>query len=465
MSILSVAKKFVKNNHQIENLIRKVNNSLPVRLKLPKEFWDWYTFLEQSEWWDEKRIQEYQIEQIRQLVDFAYNNIPYFNQTLQELGLYPKSIHDFTDVRRLPFSDRHLFIERFHEFVPKNRQGCVEVHTSGTTGNPLVFYQDRTAGILELASIYHLWRRVGYKPGEKRVLIRGDILGDEKPYEYLYGYEKGLRLSPNKFAEDRTRLYIQMIAKYDAKYLHGYPSAISLFAKTVLEYKIDVPFQLKAVFLGSEPIYPWQRQVIEQAFHTRVYSHYGCTEQVALAGECEKSTTYHFIPQYSYVELDPETNEIIGTSFVNWVNPFIRHRTKDIAVVKQNHCTCQRNDLSIERVEGRQGDYLVSLDNVYIFPQAVTWIFVNVETIKDSQIHQCKDKSVEITYTPYANSDPAVLQRDIMDIRRRLEEMVGHSQIQFKQVEFIERGNRGKFRWIDSEVSRGYIETGNASQK
>jgi phenylacetate-CoA ligase len=98
--------------------------------------------------------------------------------------------------------------------------------------------------------------------------------------------------------------------------------------------------RIRAALLGSEGCTPEQREVIEEAFRTRVYTWYGHSERVILGGECEHTTDYHQFPDYGWLEiLDEQGNEvavgergeIVGTGFLNRVMPLIRYRTGDYA--------------------------------------------------------------------------------------------------------------------------------------
>jgi phenylacetate-CoA ligase len=457
---ISIAKRFVNKNSKMYDFVMKsYSNYFPKRYS--NNFWEWYAFLLDSQWWDKNRIEEYQLEQIRRVIKIAYENVPFYSKLLKELSINPKNIQDFNDLKKLPFSDRHLFMNNSDKLYSNkvNKKNIIEIHTSGTTGNPLIIYKPHNYMEYEFASICSLWKRVGYEPNDKLVLIRGDIIADKKPY--MYTRDNRLYLSPNKFSKERVLLYLKLINNFSSKYILAYPSAICLVANIIIENNLVVPFKLNAIFLGSEPMYEWQRIVIKKAFNCRIFSHYGQSENVALAGECENSRYYHFVPQYSYVEIDEITNEIIGTSFMNTVSPLIRHRTKDIAVPLNKKCQCERNGIYIEKVEGRQGDFLVSLKNEYIAPQAVTWIFVGVESIKESKIWQHQNKTITIEYSTYKNIKSSVIIDDISHIKKRLIKMMGGDiLIRFQKKEYIERGKRNKFRWINSEVSSGIIEKG-----
>ncbi|MEM4141242.1 MAG: hypothetical protein QXG36_09070 [Nitrososphaeria archaeon] len=212
----------------------------------------------------------------------------------------------------------------------------------------------------------NMWERAGYKLGDKIITFRGvkikgvhrGIYWQEQP---LYN---ALEMSPFHLNYETANIYIKKIVEWKPKFLHGYPSCITLLAKLVRIFNFESFPKIKAVFLASENIYPWQRNTIEKAFNTRVFSWYGMTEKTVLAGECEYSHIYHVFPQYSYVEvLDKngeqvdkgEEGEVIATCFLSTAMPLIRYRTNDKAKISQlDACECKREYLLFENVKGHR---------------------------------------------------------------------------------------------------------------
>lgn len=66
-----------------------------------------------------------------------------------------------------------------------------------------------------------------------------------------------------------------------------------------------VQIKPRAILCGSEKPFHFQREKIEAVFGYRVFSWYGYSEYLVLGGEYEHSQTYHFYPQYGYIELLP----------------------------------------------------------------------------------------------------------------------------------------------------------------
>jgi phenylacetate-CoA ligase len=164
--------------------------------------------------------------------------------------------------------------------------------------------------------------------------------------------------------EGTLGLYVEKLVSYRPEYVHGYPSAIEIFAEYILRHNLgpEIP-PIRAALLGSEACSQIQRDRIAAAFRARVYTWYGQSEKVLLGGECESSQAYHAFPAYGVLEIlredgTPcdigEQGEIVGTGFLNRSMPLIRYRTDDQATREPCECECGRRWDRFSNVLGRR---------------------------------------------------------------------------------------------------------------
>lgn len=431
---------------------------IPVKYRYGKEFWDTYHFLKESQWWSREKLEEYQMQQLSQLLHHAYQNVPYYRQMLDERGLKPKDIQNLDDLKKIPYLTKDVLKARGKDLLAINFSPSElrMSHTSGTTGKPLQFFEDPLTSEKEWAFICHQWSRVGYKPGELRVELRGPVQR-EKPI-WCDPALRVLRLSPLIESKEQAAYYLQKIRSVGARFLHGYPGAIASFAYAIKKYGLAVPFSLKAILFASEVVYPWQRELVQEVFQCRVFSHYGMAEKVVLASKCEHTNNYHCIPQYGVTEIDPDTKEIIGTGFLNYATPFIRYRTTDIAStpISTSCDKCGRHYYPVfPNVEGRLEDFIVTPQGALVSPAVITHPFKDLTTIKDTQVVQKDVNLIIVRAVPNEASDSEALQTELSQLCQDLRAIIGETvQVRWEIVDEIERSSSGKFKWIMSEVSR-----------
>lgn len=458
-----ILKEFINRlPHPIRQTFFRVYGSLPLRMRYGRVFWETYRFLQESQWWSQEKLKEYQMKQLHKLLRHAYKNVPYYTRIFDKVGLKPKDIQDFDDFKKIPYLNKDTFKTHFRDIVARNfnTKRLPTVHTSGTTGKPLQFYEDSFTSQKEFASICHQWARVGYKPGDLRVAMRGPI-NLAKPAVYNPA-KKLLRLAPFIDTKEKTSYYLNKINSFGAEFIHGYPGTIVTFAHAIRKYGLKVPFKLKAVLLASEPIYEWQRELVYEVFNCRVFSHYGMAEKVVLAAECEYSTNYHAIPQYGITEIDPQTHEIIGTGFLNYANPFIRYRTTDIASPpfseKCNKCGREYYPI-LKAMEGRLGDFIVTPKGALISPAAITFPFANMKTLRDVQLIQDSPTLITIRAVSWMEDDSELFRSEIANLCQDLQEVFGvDMNLKVEIVDKIERSKSGKHKWIKSGISREFFE-------
>jgi phenylacetate-CoA ligase len=339
----------------------------------------------------------------------------------------------------------------------------IKSHTSGTAGKPIQFYVDPLENEKEWAFICHQWSRVGYRPGEPRVDLSGPIRS-EKNCAVYDPVSRVLTLSPRVDNKEVCQYYLKKMKSLGAKFLRSYPSAVALFASMLKRYCLEVPFRLKAVFFASEAVYDWEREIVEAVFNCRVFAHYGSAEHVALAAECEYSHFYHFLPQYGVVEIDPDTHEIMATGFLNYVNPFIRYRTTDIVSLPLlSKCQyCGRNYFPVTKeVQGRLEDYITTPEGTLIPPAVMTHPFKDLQTIKETQLIQESTEQLVLRVVLWNRNVSETSTVELRQLSKDLQEILGlNIRIKTEIVDEIERLKSGKFKWIQSDVSKGLLEKG-----
>jgi len=449
----------------MNSILKRISRNLRKSLFFGKAFLNTCKFLEESQWWSEEKLEEYQLNELKKLLKHSYVNVPYYRRLFDENSVKPTDIKTLSDLNKIPHLTKDIFRNHFKEITARNRHPFLahQQHTSGTSGKPLQFYESFSTLQKEYAFIYHQWSRVGYVPGEPLLQLRGKIIIGSKKTEYN-PITNVLRFSPDIDSKETVRYYLDKMGRFSANFLHGYPSTIAFFGHMIKKYGFKVPFKLKAVLLASEAIYPWEREITEEVFACRTFGHYGMAEKVALAAECEGSKFYHFIPQYSIVEIDTKTNELVGTSLLNDINPFIRYRTTDVvSLMGDNGCRfCLRHYYPIfSNVEGRLEDIIVTLSGTPISSAVITHPFKDLRTIKNTQIVQRALDDIEINIVPWKNIQRETLENELEKLSKELRNILGKSvKIKYSMVEDIPLSGSGKFQWIISDVSKEVVKNG-----
>jgi phenylacetate-CoA ligase len=444
----------LKRFPQVERLARQLIACYPLSARLGPGFWEWYAFLQESEGWSTAQLEEFQFERLRELLPKLARTSPFYARRLADVRV--ADLRTLADLQAaVPPLARQEFAAHEQEIRSTEfRAGdCFSSGTSGTTGSPLQFYHRREHRQREWASICHQWKRVGFDPvRSKRVEFRG--LTPRGALYQDYPEQNMVRVSILDLRRESLPRMGQAIAARQATFYHGYPSALYLLAREILDARLPFP-QPEAILLASEMVYDFQLEQIQAAFPAaRLFAHYGCAEATVLGAWCEHRRVYHVLPQYSLVEVQPGTGEIIGTNLFNDINGFVRYRMTDTAGgVEALPCpACRRPYVPIiTGLDGRQEDFLYSRERGWIAPAIVTYPLKALGTIVELQFHQKTADDIGLTYVARRGAVPEQITAELREIEAGLRKLAGNSiRLQPRQVDEIPRGPTGKYKWITS---------------
>lgn len=207
MNIKTIAKSLP---HPIEQALRYAYGIIPAPLRYGKVFRQMRSFLKESQWWERERLEEYQMQRLAKILKHAYENVPHYRKMFDESGIKPENIQNFDDMRKIPLISKEDVRDNIQDFTATNYQinKLSYVKTAGSTGIPFAFYQIKDYNeAIERAFICTQWERVGYKPGDKSIVLR-DYTNEPNRSQYCY-YDPAYKeffLSPYHLTEEKIPL-------------------------------------------------------------------------------------------------------------------------------------------------------------------------------------------------------------------------------------------------------------------
>lgn len=431
--------------------------SLPMGIRYGSIYRKAVGFLQQSQHWSKEQHEEYQATMLRSLVQHAIHHVPFYRKMYGDYGITAGDIRSLDDLQRLPTVQKSDLQQHLHEIKAENYPPSkFQYHTTGgSTGQPVgLFWEaDRTVP-LEKAFMQRQWKWAGFDMAKDRsIILRGIPTSSGRYIERVNSTT--LRLSSYYLTPETIGQYIAIIQDFQPQALQAYPSVAYVVAQHILnEHSTKFP-SLKVVLCGSENMYSWQRKIIEQAFGCKVYSWYGLSEYVALAGECEHSQNYHCYSEYGIVEVIKEnglpaqfgdSGEIIATGFNNFAFPLIRYRTQDIATLSAHQqCACGRNYLLIERIDGRLQEMIVAKSGNLISMTAINMhsdVFDNLYQFQFYQDTPGKLIMKQLRKLTFSDED---LKKIDYELGLKLSNQF---EIEYQSVDSIETTARGKARFL-----------------
>lgn len=435
--------------------------TIPPESLYGKGFREWRGFLDKSQWWGREEIEEYQIRQLNGILDYAYNNVPYYKKVFEERGIRPSDIQSFEDLKKLPLLTKEIVRSNFDVLVSRTfpRHKMISCNTGGTSGERFYFYEPAESRLMEWAFITTMWNRVGFRPSDIRITI-GDIPVSRRNSEKYWEFDplrREWRFSPFHLSSENLPKYIEKFKAINCSYLHGFVSSLTVVAKYVLDNGITNLPRFDAVLASSEPMHSWQKDLLKRAFGTKIYRWYGQNEKVILAGACEENESYHIFPEYGYAEV-LETGELVGTGFYNRAMPFIRYKLDDYGEIHEGGCACGRHHRLLTNLEAkREASLIVSKRDHFISTTAIHIRGGILDNVDRFQFYQEKKGELVLKVIKGKN----YTQKDTRNILAELNKQIGDSvDILIDFVEHIPLTEGGKQKILDQKLAIDFLSSG-----
>ena len=332
--------------------------------------------------------------------------------------------------------------------------------TSGTTGTPIasIWTLQENRKSLALREVRSAnWAGVSFSM--PRATFSGRLVEPDPesigPYHRYNAVEKQVYFSAFHLKPETAARYVEALRKHHIEWMTGYAVSYYLLAKFILEQDIEVP-PLKAVITTSEKLTPEMREVMEKAYHCRVYEEYSTVENVLFASECERGNL-HVSPDAGIVEIlrpdgtpcaPGEVGEVVATCLMRDYQPLIRYRLGDLAAWSEEPCPCGRQMPVIKEVVGRIEDVVIGPDG----RQMVRFhgIFTDQPHVREGQIIQESLSHIHVRIVPANGFD----SKDVDDIVSRVQQRLGKTvEVTAEKVEFIPRTKSGKFKAVVSKLN------------
>ena len=455
-----------KTPESIKRLYRNRVRNVPVKISLGKKYWAIRDYIESKDFLSKAELEVLQLQKIKEMVAYAYTNVPGYYQIYSEARLSAEDIRSLDDFTNFPIVTKELIRDNLKDFTSKNLGLFNKEYaaTGGSSGIPFAFFRSRLNNYSEPAYIHSGWVRSGWEVDNLSVVLRGAYIGSKEDFHYFNPSTKELALSTYYLTTETYKNYKEKVLSDDFRYLQAYPSSASILADLIIENGDHGDFPFEIIFLGSENIYDFQLKKIKEAFPKSKINHwYGHSEQAILAQVCEFSDIYHVSPTYGYTEIiDSNFNEVkqgtsgqlLGTSFYNFATPFIRYLTDDIGVKGGDGCDkCGRQHLLISNLEGRKQEIIISKSGRYI-PMAAINMHSNVySNVKQFQFFQEKAGVVTLNIIPKIKFET----NDQVKIMKAIQEKLGDGfDLTVKLVSEIEKTTQGKYRFLVQKLNLTY---------
>jgi phenylacetate-CoA ligase len=447
-------------------LVRKV--IYPVYRKLRRDgLFEALDELEGNQWLSPHELKELQWSRLVDFLRHITTHVPYYRDLFEKSKLSVEDIKSPSDFWKIPILTKEEIRKAGQDIITTEpmRKG-VRLSTSGSTGEPLYFDVDESAGPVRRASAIRSLRWIGIDVGDRQAMLWGSYFGVSQG-KHLADAVKNyfnnlLYLSAFNMSEEAMQKGAMKLRRFKPDLINGFPSALSLFAEFCKSHRIS-DIRPRAIRASGEKIYAHQQQLLEEVFRCPVFDGYGTNEFSNIAHQCGERNGYHIAADLFYVEIlrengrhaeEGEVGEITVTDLSNRYMPFLRYRTGDLAVPTNRTCPCGRTLPLLDRIEGRTFDVVVSPEGKSAGGFFWTFLSRAVPGIRRFQIEQRERSGVIFRIAP----GPDWKDASKADLESKIKQNFGEGfRVDFEIVDDIPPAPSGKFRFIISKLGERLV--------
>ena len=372
---------------------------------------------------------------LRELVKYAKENSPYFSK------LYANVPDDF-ELTDLPVTQKPVLVANFDDWVTDRRLNMEMVtkyldrdaekdqslllgqytalHTSGSTGNPLLMVRDDYHNKIH-AQLIAQRLLTGAEPGVLSIAKhrRASIISLSKGAS-SYGAFLRLKAAHPEFADNLLGInviesvdtIVKKLNDFQPETMAGYPSMLVQLAVEQLQGRLHI--SLKHLATSAETLTEENFHLLRQAFQCPVANNYCMTEggEVAMTHNCPH---LHINDDWIIVEpvdadlhpmghSDEWSQGVLITDLTNYVQPIIRYYVNDMVRVLPSDEPC--SNLPILKVQGRTFPVFTVAGKTYsvaglyskakVWPDLVNFQFVQVDDDTLQVRGVCKSDSAKV---------------------------------------------------------------------
>ena len=342
-----------------------------------------------------------------------------------ETTAFFEKMQGFGSLSDFPVINKNLIRENRAAFVSAKyqKENLLQFTTSGSTGTPFQFYQDRNKKARNTADTFYFSGLSGYNLGEKIYYLK--IWSTSNKKSPLVSFMQNVEMVDVMLLDDAA--IADLIGNWEKEKsdfaVIGYASAIEQvchYLKRKGRGKIIT--RMTSAIAISETLTEFTKQTFTEYFNVPLISRYSNLENGILAQQCFDNTEEFHINTASYhIEIldmhadrpapAGETGRIVVTDLYNYAMPFIRYDTGDIGAISEQSA-CKFNTPVLTRLDGRKLDLLYNTDGDLVSSLLVYKNMWKYTEIKQYQLIQKTPKKY-------------VIKINVEDRLLRAEELIG----------------------------------------
>tara|TARA_Y100001958_G_C21248715_1_gene581894 strand:- start:13524 stop:14873 length:1350 start_codon:yes stop_codon:yes gene_type:complete len=426
---------------------------------------DTYKFLQSSQYWDKKLIEEYQLKKLKRLVKYAGENVPYYFDLFKAHNVNFKEIKSLNDIQKIPVLTKDIMREQGDNLlsIEQSKFKIKRGKTGGTTGAPVKVFKDEYNRSFTWGSYYRWFDWMGVNYYDKIVTFWGarTVLSSSFKNKLITNLQQYLQndiyFSSFELTESKLEEIVNVMLRNKPVLIKGYLSALIDLANFLVKKNLKLD-SLKAISSTTETLLPHNRKYLEQVFGVPIFDQYGCGEVSAISYECSEHNGLHINQEHVICEildskgqsLTNQSGRIVATDLDNFVMPLIRFDTGDLGIISDKKCVCGVNQPLMTSIEGRAIDTIILNNGAKVHGVFFTDILfeLNILSIKLQRFQIYQNIPGEIEFRIEKGSK--LNEEEEKKLKKAMLRFL--NKVDLIRMEKLPVSKSGKFKYILSEL-------------
>jgi phenylacetate-CoA ligase len=412
--------------------------------------------LRASQWRSEPELRQAQWVRLKDIVAYAFDNVPYYRASFEAVG-FTGQLRTPEEFRSLPLLSKHTVRKNHDALISRvfRRDELVESRTGGSTGTALTLRFDKPCQQRRNAAAMRSDEWAGWDIGMKVAAIWGNPPVPHNLRGRLRNalVDRTMYLDTMNVNDESVRHFVAAWRKYQPQLMFGHAHSIYILATYLNDMGVN-DLRPKGIVSTSMMLLASERAYIQKTFECAVSNRYGCEEVGLIAAECERHEGLHINMDYVFLEFlrddgreaqPGEEAKIVVTDLVNRGMPLIRYEVGDLGVPSDRRCSCGRGQPLMDRITGRQADFLKRPDGSRV--AGVSIVERTLTAIPGLQQMQLVQNDLHKLAVKVVATDEFSTHEEYA-LRRELEDVFGEDvTVDLQYVEKLDQTRAGKYRF------------------
>jgi phenylacetate-CoA ligase len=406
----------------------------------------------------------YHRRQLLDLLSWAVQQVPFYRQLNLSLKDFQEAgLTEILDA--LPIVTKDMLRGHNPDFLASSHLPGYWSRTGGSTGEPTDIFYDQEKVRWGKQSVEFARNWWGLHSGRQRCFYiwghsasfapgwKGQKDRLSRPAKDLL--RKRLRVDAYRMDQDSLKKYVRKLVHYQPEMIIGYTSAVYLLAQRFLDdgFEANQLARLVGIIVTSDPCYPFQADLIRQAFGAPLINEYGSVEAGGIAYS-HPDGTFRVLEDRLIVETPVVTgnlSEVVLTDLSTRYQPLIRFAMADQCEAPVAMPSNGEGFRTIGKINGRVYDIVVGADGQRLHGMALSHIVnATYPEVLRYRFYQNADGhlKIELQLKPDAKVGSQMESRLCSYLH---EELGSDLPIAVIYVENFSPTPSGKFRWVVSE--------------